>query len=648
MSSMERCPGRATLSVRNVGGISSTEVDLRPGVTVLEGRNATNRTSLLQAIAAAMGSDQATLKGDAEDGEVRLEIGDETYTRTFSRSGQTVTTGGDPYLADAQVADLFAFLFGGNEARRAVVGGEDLREIIMRPIDTEALQAEIERLKRERERVDDEIGALDDLAEELPALERRRERLTDQVAEKREELETARAAVEDLDVDPEDRRERQAELDERTSDLNERRSDLEDVRFRIEAEEESLSSLRSEREELEAELDDLPELPAGELNEVESELSRLRDRKRSLESTINRLHGIVEFNEEMLSGDGPDAIEELGGQDRSVVEELLADEERTVVCWTCGSEVERAAIDETLERIRNLRADLQDERGEISSRVSELKDRQSELRSARDRRERLTDRLDRVEAEIAEREADLETLQEREANLEDTIDDLESEVETLRDEEEDDEILERQREVSQLEFELERLEDELAEVEAEIAEVEERLDDRERLEERREAVAEDLAEQRKRVDRVEREAVEAFNDHMDNLLSILEYENVDRVWIERTEVERREGRRTVQTREFDLHVVRTGDDGAAYEDTIDTLSESEREVVGLVFALAGYLAHDVNEEVPFVLLDSLEAIDAGRIAELVDYFSSQADFLVVALLPEDADPIDSDHRVTEI
>jgi hypothetical protein len=43
---------------------------------------------------------------------------------------------------------------------------------------------------------------------------------------------------------------------------------------------------------------------------------------------------------------------------------------------------------------------------------------------------------------------------------------------------------------------------------------------------------------------------------------------------------------------FDLHVIRSTGEGTTYEDSISHLSESEREVTGLVFALAGYLVHD--------------------------------------------------------
>jgi recombinational DNA repair ATPase RecF len=45
------------LTARNIGGIDETEATLSPGVTALTGHNATNRTSLLQAIMVTLGSD---------------------------------------------------------------------------------------------------------------------------------------------------------------------------------------------------------------------------------------------------------------------------------------------------------------------------------------------------------------------------------------------------------------------------------------------------------------------------------------------------------------------------------------------------------------------------------------------------------------
>jgi hypothetical protein len=136
---------------------------------------------------------------------------------------------------------------------------------------------------------------------------------------------------------------------------------------------------------------------------------------------------------------------------------------------------------------------------------------------------------------------------------------------------------------------------------------------------------------------------------MDTVLDILDYGNLDRIWVERVESQAREGRRNITKTEFRLHIVRTTDDGVSYEDDFSHLSESEREVTGLVFALAGYLAHDVYEEVPFVLLDSLEAIDSERISALVDYMKDYSDYLVVALLEEDAAALDESYtRITDI
>jgi hypothetical protein len=57
----------------------------------------------------------------------------------------------------------------------------------------------------------------------------------------------------------------------------------------------------------------------------------------------------------------------------------------------------------------------------------------------------------------------------------------------------------------------------------------------------------------------------------------------------------------------------------------------------------------VYEELSFMLLDSLEAIDSDRIAALVDYFTDYTDYLLVAVLPEDAAALPEEYeRITEI
>lgn len=68
-----------------------------------------------------------------------------------------------------------------------------------------------------------------------------------------------------------------------------------------------------------------------------------------------------------------------------------------------------------------------------------------------------------------------------------------------------------------------------------------------------------------------------------------------------------------------------------------------------MFALAGYLVHEVYETVPFMLLDSLEALDSERIAGLVDHFLAYIQYVSIALLPEDASALDESYiRVTDM
>ncbi len=635
----------AELVVRNVGGIDETAVAFEPGVTVLTGRNATNRTSLLRSVMAVVGSDDASLKADADEGRVELDLGRGTHVRTFTRTNGAVTTGGDPYLDDPELADLFAFLLESNEARRSVARGADLRELIMRPVDTASIQAEIRELERERSSIDDELDELAALKRELPDLESERTRLEDKVEAKRQALAAKEAEIESLDADVDETRDEKRELESRLDDLRERRARLEEVRSDIELQQESIESLTAERRELEAERDELPEASMGDHEELESRVAELRDRKERLEGELSDVQDVIGFNEERLDGSGAGVASGLEDESSAVTDALVDD---TVVCWTCGSEVAEERIERTLDQLREVRQARLDTVRDLESELSRLKQEQRQYRQKQQRRESIEQKLATVEREVTEREERLDDLRDERERLGDEVEDLEAEIESLESDDFGD-VLDLHKEANQLEFEISRLEADLDDVTDRIATVEDRLSTERQLTAQREEVSAELTDLRTRIDRIERSAVEAFNDHMERVLDILGYENLERIWIERVERAVKEGRQTVERTAFELHVVRSTDSGAAYEDTIDHLSESEREVTGLVFALAGYLVHDVHEQVPFMILDSLEAIDSARIAALVDYMAEYPEFLVVALLPEDAQALDDAYaRITDI
>ncbi|MFC6613939.1 archaea-specific SMC-related protein [Halopenitus salinus] len=638
MTDQEQFADRVSVHASNVGGIDEDELTLAPGVTVLEGRNATNRTSFLQAIMAGLGSERSSLKGDADEGRVELTIGEETYTRTLTREGSETIYGGDPFLEDPQIADLFAFLLENNEARRAVERGDDLREIIMRPVDTADIEAEITDLEREKQRIDGQIEEYEQLEGELPSLETDRTELEEELEAARAERERVAEEIEAADVSLQESRSQKREIEEAFDRLREARSELEDLEFELEAERTTLEDLRQEREELREQIeeseqyDDDPERLAGRIEE-------LRERQRALNETLSQLGSVISFNEEMLEGNGLELSDaDLagdGGTER--VTERLIDAGTETVCWTCGSTVDADRIEETVDRLRELRTEKLSERSDLQERINDLTSRRSEIERAERERERTRRRLEDLEEEIESTRERIAELEESIADQEATVADLESETENVGGEYDD--VLELHREANELDLRIERLESDLEGVKEGIEEREEAAAQHEELLDRREEITEELAELRTRVDRIERESVESFNEHMASVLEALEYGNIDRVWIERKTREVREGRRKVEKSAFDLQIVRVAEDGSSYRDSIDHLSESEREVIGLVFALAGYLVHEVYEQLPFMLLDSLEAIDSDRIARVVEYFEEFADYLVVALLPEDAEAV---------
>jgi chromosome segregation ATPase len=252
-----------------------------------------------------LGSDRVSLKGDASEGSVTLTVGDETYTRKLEQTDNEVAFGGDPYLDDSGVADLFAFLLENNEARRAVARGDDLREIIMRPIDTAHIDSEIEATKRERDDLEARIEELDELELELPELEAEQEEIESELADARETLNAKQAKLEKLDTGVEESRKRREELEAAFERVRDARADLEDLEFDFETERSTIEELESERKELESTLESLDE-PDADFDALGGRIDELRERKRSLDETVDELGSVVNFNQEMLEGEGVD------------------------------------------------------------------------------------------------------------------------------------------------------------------------------------------------------------------------------------------------------------------------------------------------------------------------------------------------------
>jgi DNA repair ATPase RecN len=612
------------VKVESVGGIDSCELTFEPGLTLLVGENATNRSSLLRAVGAALGGSTARLKSDATEGSVELTLGDETYERRFEDRGGHTLTEGDPLCADGDLVDTFVTLTADNPARRAVERGTDLRDVLMRPVDTEAIEREIREKRSELDEVESRLTEIDRRRQDLPDLEAERQRLDTELGDIETELAEARADLEEYEADPEEA----AAAEDLLEELEATQSDLRDLQNDREAEQEAVQALEAERRDLEESLSAI-DVEAVRIEELETRIDELRAEERTLTDAIADLSAVVEFNDDVLDGDS--SLSSSGespavGADGDVTAALVTDA-APVQCWTCGSEVDRAAIEERLDEFRDTLADRRRRRQEILDRIDDLQEERDDLEAARQERDTLEDRRAEIDRELDRRRERLDDVEDRIDDVRSRVEELETRIDETEDLRESD-LLDLHGRVGDLEYERGQLESTLSGVEREIAEVEQLVDEREAVLARRRDLEADLEDLRSTVEDRERAVVEAFDEHMDALLERLAFANLERVWLER----KVHGDDT----EFDLHVVRSDTDGTVYEDTVATTSESERELVGLVVPLAGYEVHEVAETVPFLLLDSLEAVDADRIAELLAYVRDTATFELVALLPEDA------------
>jgi DNA repair exonuclease SbcCD ATPase subunit len=622
------------VSIKNIGGIDTATFSLSDGVTILTGENATNRTSTLQAIMAALGSNEASLKGDADEGSVQLDIGDATYTRYLRRNGEQIQYEGEPYLDDPTVADLFAFVLESSATRQAVRRGDDLRDIIMRPIDTDQIESDIKQCQRDRDEIETQLERLDELETEVLSLTEQREDKQSTLGEVRAELEEIESKIERRDANIADEQSIKQKREDTYVQLREAQSTLDSLTYDLETEQETLDTLEQTRDEVTATLDDVSEVVQDD-TELQQRIEDLRERKTSLTRRLTDLNSIIEFNEEMLDERPEQVLKQTHDrkQDQTALTAQLVEE--TTTCWTCGSDVSTAAIRDTVDDIKSVRQGIVAEQNEVTSTIDELVTRQNKIKEKKREREELIERLESIDDEIKTTEENIKKLEAQVQAKEVEIAELKDEVQSLETDT-DDTIIQLHQDATEKEVRIERLEDEIDELTETITNHEATIATRSELVDERDALTERLTNLRNRVDQIEADAVSEFNDRMEIVLELLGYDNLDRIWIEQKETDVREDRRTTSQSTFDIHVVRTTADGVAYEDALAHLSESEREVTGLVFALAGYLVHDVSDTVPFILLDSLEAIDKDRIAKLINHFESETTHLVTALLTEDA------------
>ena len=586
------------LRLRNTAGIRSGTATLQPGLNTVQASNFKGKSSFVRAIQAVMGTagmgDRTDLTEGASEGGVTLDTPEGEYEVTLQRSDAgTVTRHGDPYLAaeeDLVGARLFAFLGEDNPIRARVRAKEDLTDLLQRPLDIEDIDAQIAELQSERDAVVRRLEKAERAAANLPSV---------------------KEAIAGLESELDDLRERRAQLGDRVSetsadgslsdDLADRRSELttaEQTVTRLEKQiERKETALADKTEELDA-LDVPAELTFAE--DIQEREARIDD----LGLQIDLLEGLYRANHRVVEEDEVALVS-------SVESSLTADE---FDCWVCGETTAAEDIEARLETLELKITELRSEKQSLTEEIETVKRKQEQVKQRRQTRQQLEEAVGELRADLDELRGELQRARDRRSSLQDAVDELAAAVEAAE--------TELNEQLTDVKAEIRNIESELDDQRSRRDELRERSQEADRLRTEKQRLTERIAELRNRKKAKQMELKERFDTAMDEIITQFApgFDGA-RLDVQTTD----EG----EVDAFELVIARDG-----RETEIGTLSEGERELVGVVVAVAGYRTFDVADSVPVILLDGISQLSADNLRRLIDYLDGASEMLVTTAYPE--------------
>jgi chromosome segregation ATPase len=580
------------LDISNIAGIRNGEPTVKPGINAVQASNWQGKTSLVTAIRTVLGGSvtSATLTDGANAGYVRLQTPDQTYERRLQRTGETVTTDGQPYLTTEQqqaTAELFAFFDEHNRIRTAVREGDDLTPHLIEPLEREDIEGQITRLKSERETVESDLNRAQQAAEELPAK-------TEAVRKLETKLADLEAEINDL----EDGTMERGEQEELREELTQARRKREQVNQRVNRLQGKIESLESQIEEKESELEALTVSTSPNLSE---KLDDKQTALREVDQEIETLEAMYNATNKVLDGGHLDLVADV---DRRIDSDHLS-------CWICGSDTTRDDIEVQMDGVSDAISDRRDRRSELQSTVSDLQDKQRTIEQERRRKQSLENSHHTLQTNLVDSQEELSDAKAELAEHTERIETLENQVQ-----ESDDRRKSLEQEIARTETKLESQQEQQTQLES-------RAQQREQFQERFNSLSEEIEELRSRRERVIQTARTAFDEALEDVVDKFNPS------FERARLKNHVDPTSGRTEQLELVIARDG-----REISVDALSEGEVELIGLIAILAGHEAFDVADQVPCILLDDLGGLASEHIHTLVKYIEARTDYLVTTAYPE--------------
>lgn len=597
------------LAAENIGGIESETVDFDTGTTLVVGTNASNKTSLLRSVEFALGIDELPMRSGTDEAGVQLSFDGITVERTAKRNGAGYRIEGDGWVGDPEDALLvrrFACLLGTNPLRSAVARNEDVESLLKEPMDIEALEDERARKLQRKRELRRDLERLEDVDEQLDEreaiLETKRER-TDELESELDELYDEQESTESTD-------DRLQELRDERTDL---RAERDNYANQIEELEATIDRLEERKADMGAELEAAREAAADfDVDQLKQRRESIQEELSQVTERIDVLQSVLTANREMLSSEFAGSL----GYDPG----LMGDE---ISCWACGNAAPREDFEGTLEELREVVEQDKQRKRDREPELSELEGKIDDAVEARRRVEKLESERSDIDQRLQQRRDSLEQKRSEHERVEDELESVGEQI-TERESEQEESRSDVASEIEETRLELQMLRREVDRIEEVVSDLEAKREERNHKRETVEQLTTEIQELTNRIENLEGDLREVFNETMDELISVLGFERIERV--------RLDG-------DFQIVIARDTD-GVIREDSIEHLAESEREIIGLVLGLAGFLVYEVDEISPVLLLDSLGAFDATRTQRLIEYFDGTTDALLAAVHPEKAEDLE--------
>jgi len=569
-----------TIDIERIAGILHGSATIKPGLNAVQAANWQGKSSFVEAVKTALGTSTELTEG-AESGCVDLQTPSKNVTVQLIRNGSTVSREGTPYLDDEYDvirAELFACLDEHNEIRRAVRRGENLEDVLLRPLDFQNIDEQIAELKRNRERVESELSQANEASKRLPNVQEKVTRLNQEI----EELRGKREAIELRDDESEDSTQQQ---------LDQARSEKRQAEKRVDQLEQSIERIQKRLSERHTELESIDVPDHGN---IDQQLERVRGELDDVKRDAEILQSFYSATQMVLDENRLDLITD--------VQRTIASD--TVTCWTCGNDTTREDIETQLDALGTQLTEQRAAAEQHRDKVEKLEARREQQQQLQHREQDLEADIIELEEQLADRQQSLVDAQERLETANTRVDEL---AETVN---------ETMSERSDIESEIKYRKAELDDATAELNELDARADKVDRLETELETIRTEIEDLRSRKDRIKREARAAFDQAIDDIVS-------------RFETGFESARLTAN---FDIVVARDG-----REASLTALSEGELELIGFVAALAGWQSFNVGESVPLMVVDSVGGLDDGNLHTLVEYLRDQTEYLVFTAYPEYSD-----------